>query len=270
MTCGEGVATGTDELRSALSGRLTGEGKAWLDEAVAAIRSDATAIRTRFPAADRRCGRGDLIPTSHCPTPPRGWTVGDAARVLLLHALPLRGTELAEEVSALYRHGDSAEKRGVLHGLPLLDGMDGMDGETGIGKAGLPMVHDALRTNDTRLITAALGPYGAARLDAATYRQGILKCVFVGVPLADISGLDHRADAELARMLVDFAHERVAAGRDVPADVWPLVDRHPETLDASSLPAELQSGVPARREAARRALGASSSARSSRPHDRES
>lgn len=142
------------------------------------------------------------------------WTVDDAVRASLLAALPLREAELAAEVVALYRYGDAAEKRGVLRGLALIDTADG------IGAEGLPLVHDALRTNDTRLVAAALGRYGAAHLDAAAYRQGVLKCVFTGIALADIDGFPERADAELARMLADFAREREAAGRTVPADVW--------------------------------------------------
>ena len=44
-----------------------------------------------------------------------------------------------------------------------------------IGPAALPLVQDALRTNDTRLISGALGPYGAAHLDDHGYR-----CVYYG------------------------------------------------------------------------------------------
>jgi hypothetical protein len=98
-----------------------------------------------------------------------------------------------------------------------------------IGARGLPIVRDALRTNDTRLVAAALGPYAAEHLDAPAYRQGVLKCVFMGIPLAGIHGLDRRADDELARMLRAYAEERMAAGRAVPADVWLIVD--PSTLE---------------------------------------
>lgn len=191
-------------IDTVLAERLTDDGRRWLDTATDRVRSDAAAIRVLFPAVGRNVGRG---------------AVEDAARVALLTALPSRGQALVDEVAALYRYGDAAEKRGVLRALHLLD----------IGDGGLPIVQDALRTNDTRLVAAALGPYGAARLDAAAYRQGVLKCVFVGVPLAEIDGLDRRADAELARMLADFATERLAAGRDVPADVWLVLDRFPDT-----------------------------------------
>jgi hypothetical protein len=54
----------------------------------------------------------------------------------------------------------------------------------------------------------------------------VLKCLFTGVPLDAIAGLARRArgDAELARMLGDFAHERTAAGRPVPADLHRALD----------------------------------------------
>jgi hypothetical protein len=141
-----------------------------------------------------------------------GWTVDEAARALLLAALP--PYRLAVEVENAYRYGDAGEKRAVLKALPMLP----------IGDAGVPLLHDALRTNDTRLIAAAMGPY-AARLNDPAWRQGVLKCVFVGVPLAAVHGLDGRADAELAAMLDAFAQERRAAGRDVPADALALLDR---------------------------------------------
>lgn len=208
------------ELRALLDTRLSGDGKEWLTDTLDRIGGDRTAIRTLFPAAGRRCGRGPLLaPETASPTggETRGWTVDDAARTLMMAALPLSGTELGSEVAALYRYGDAAEKRGVLRGLGPLDTSGGL------GEDALPLVHDGLRTNDTRLITAALARYGARHLEPAAYRQGILKCVFLGIPLADVEGLGERADAELARMLADYAREREAAGRDVPADVWRVV-----------------------------------------------
>ena len=41
------------------------------------------------------------------------------------------------------------------------------------GRRCLPVVRDALRTNDTRLVAAALGPYAAAHLDDAAWRQAV-------------------------------------------------------------------------------------------------
>ncbi|NEA61069.1 EboA domain-containing protein [Streptomyces sp. SID12488] len=193
---------------------LTPEARAWLDTALAEVAAAPTTIRTLFPAVRRHCGRAPL---------PDGRTVDEAARVLLLAALPLRDKALADEVAALHRYGDPAEQRAVLRALPQLD-------REGTGRF-LDLVRQTLRGNDNTLIEAALGPYAAAHLPADEYRQAVLKCVFCEIPLARVAGLDDRADAELAGMLGDFAHERTAAGRPIPEDIAPLV--HPFTTSAA-------------------------------------
>ncbi|MEW2121592.1 EboA domain-containing protein [Streptomyces sp. NPDC005474] len=187
---------------------LTPEARAWLDTALAKIAADPATIRTLFPAVRRHCGRAPL---------PDGRTVDEAARALLLAALPLRDQPLVDEVSALHRYGDPAEQRAVLRALPQID-------RGGTGRF-LDLVRQTLRGNDITLIEAALGPYAAAHLPADEFRQAVLKCVFCEIPLAHVAGLDDRADAELVRMLSDFARERTAAGRPVPEDIAPLVNR---------------------------------------------
>jgi hypothetical protein len=177
------------------------------------VTADPAVVRGLFPLAGRRCGRVRLDPGD-----PYGWTVDDAARCLLLCAMPLTGTALLEEIGELYRTGDAAERRAVLRALPLLP----------VGDGALPLVRDALRTNDTRLIAAALGDYATDHLDAETYRQGVLKCVFTGIPLTALPGLPGRADIQLARMMAAYAHERTAAGRDVPADIRPILALFPD------------------------------------------
>ena len=131
----------------------------------------------RIAEAGRRCG------PDHA----------EAARVLLLHAARADARTLAR----VYRQGTAAERRAVLQALPhLVPGPDA-----------LPLVEDALRTNDTRLVAAAVGPYAAAHLDAHNWRHAVLKCLFTGVPVDAVADLARRAraDAELARMLADYA-----------------------------------------------------------------
>ena len=217
-------------------------GGEWLAGATARIRVEPAAIRTLFPAAGRHCGRGPLRPTGQSsPTAQLGATADDAARVALLAALREVSTpgQLAAEVSDLYRYGDSAERRGVLRALPNLDGVLPV-------AAGLELVRDALRSNDTQLVAAALGRYAAEHLDPHGWRHGVLKCLFVGVPLAATAAAaitaaatapavttaavttpavttPARVDAELGRMVTDFVAERRAAGRTVPPDAMSLL-----------------------------------------------
>ncbi|MET9845512.1 EboA domain-containing protein [Streptomyces ossamyceticus] len=234
--------------RTALSRHpLEPAARSWLADAEERIAARPAAVRALFPAARRHCGRARL--DAH-------WTADEAARAVLLAALPLTGAPLAAELAGLFRHGDPAEQRAVLRALPLLDAATEVDGEP-LADLALPLVREALRGNDSHVIEAALGPYGAARLPDAEYRQAVLKCVFQEIPLDRIAGLDTRADAELARMLADFVHERVAAGRDVPHDIWPVVRAHPvRAALVERLTAETRAAVPERREAAEGALKA--------------
>jgi sugar phosphate isomerase/epimerase len=218
----------------ALDADLTPDGRAWLLAATERAAAEPAALLADFPAVGRYCGRGPLTAADW-----PGWTVDDAARAVLL-----RGAS-AQLVAAAYHQGDRAERRAVLRALPQL----------GLGEAAVPLIEDALRTNDSSLVAAALGPAAAGLSDRA-WRQGVLKCVFLGVPLREVAGVEDRADAELARMLLDFAHERIAAGRDVPEDVFPLLRPYPELVDASAIHAESDSPVPRRAEAARRVLAA--------------
>jgi len=187
------------------------------------IEADPTRIRTRFPAAAREIGR-----TPGTSPEPGAERVEDDVRVLLLQALGrgLAGDALSAEVHDLYRFGDADERRAVLLGLGHLEDL--------IGDRAVDLLHDALRTNDPRLVAAALGTY-AARLDPAAWRQAVLKCLFVGVPLRLVAGLDgpDGSDDELRRMVADYAAERRAAGREVPVDALPCLPAPTQTTRES-------------------------------------
>lgn len=232
------IETGTVELKERLRARAPAEGLEWLEEKISA--QDPAVVAVAFPAVGRRLGRGPLDP-DRSPDDVHAPTVDDAGRTLLLASL---GCGAAEEVADLYRHGDAAEKRGVLRALSYLE----------VGEAGMPVVEDALRANDTRLIAAAMGPYAVERLSDEALAQAVLKCVFVGVPIAPIEGLEGRATPEMSRMLAGYAHERIAAGRDITPEVWPLIGKHPPREELEAMERELDHPVEARRRAAEKAL----------------
>ncbi|CAL9377555.1 hypothetical protein SUDANB145_01000 [Streptomyces sp. enrichment culture] len=185
------------DLRAALTARLDPDARRWLDQALDEAgahpggHGPISAWELRLAEAGRRCG------PAHA----------DAARVLILHAARAGADALAR----VYHQGTADERRAVLYALPhLVTGADA-----------LPLVEDALRTNDTRLLAAAVGPYAARHLDDHQWRHAVLKCLFTDVGVAHVAELDRRArgDAELARMLADYAAERTAAGRRVPEDL---------------------------------------------------
>ena len=182
-------------------------------DALAQVASDPETIERHFPAAARTAAREGRD--------------GDAAREALLLAVPGPAAYVVDVVRRVYDHGDAAERRAVLLALPALDAPERTNR---IGDGALPVVRDALRTNDTRLVSAALGPYAATHLDDEAWRQAVLKVLFTGIPVEQVSGLADRADDELVRMVRDYAAEREAAGRVVPDDartVLALAGRRP-------------------------------------------
>ncbi|MGP3948700.1 EboA domain-containing protein [Streptomyces sp. 7N604] len=223
----------------ALWDRLPDVAADWTRQAQHTLAVDPDAVAALFPVVGRRCGREPLPGGA---TGPYAWTVDDAVRTLLLDAPALRDPGLGARLTELYEHGDAAERRGVLRALPVLDRAGRLAGSA------LPLVHDALRTNDLRLIAAALGDfppapgYAARHLDAHAFRQAVLKCVFTGIPLDRVAGLAARTDPELVRMMRSYADERTEAGREVPYDVKDFLtihdpeDREGAPLCASSIP----------------------------------
>lgn len=193
-----------DELRRALGPDATRA----LDDLVSGVTSDPTTLGRVFPAAARRTARGVVGEGPH--------RLEDAVRVELVAAAApgLGSAALEAELRELYRYGDADEKRAVLLALGLLDDPE-VDGSE--------VLLDALRTNDVRLVAAAMGPH-AGRLSAHDWRHGVLKCLFVGVPLDAVDSLATRADAELGGIVRRYAAEREAAGRPVPPDAVALID----------------------------------------------
>ncbi|GAA3707568.1 hypothetical protein GCM10022377_21730 [Zhihengliuella alba] len=240
-----------DALRTAWAdGAPQRRSATWVREGAAAVAADPGALARVFAVAGRHVGRAPLHPD----VDPAGilfGTADDRARADLIVRLgrTLEPGDLASALQELYTRGDSAERRGVLRGLGALAEV-GLLGEPAIDTSplgtragasdlvsmGLAVTADALRANETSLVAAAVGPFAAAHLDQHAWRHAVLKLVFMGVGLEAVAGLRDRADAELARMAEDFAAERRAAGRTVPADLDLLLraDARPATRTPSS------------------------------------
>ncbi len=198
---------------AAVSAALGAARHPWTARALETVRSDPARIGRLFAEAGRAVGRGPIDPSRA-----DGFAVtrDDEARAALVAELHSAGGT-ATDVLALYREGDDAERRGVMRGLNRLAAEGALDDAW--RDAGLELVADALRTNDSRLVAAAMGEFAEHHLDDHAWRHGVLKLVFMDVPLAVASGLDRRRDAELSAMAARFAHERAAAGRSIPADL---------------------------------------------------
>jgi hypothetical protein len=225
------------------------EANAWLREGVALLgstRERENPLSVRFAAALRRVGAEPLSPSLGCLHTTCGdlmlgaWTRGDAARACLLMAAVGDAPPGWEGlVRNLFRHGDENERAAVTRALCLLPepcSLHGLAAETG-------------RANSLRLYAALAldNPYPAACYDDHAFNQVVLKCLFNGLPVGRIVGLPGRANPELSRMCEDYRDERVAAGRDVPQDLWLALEPHASPRGLALIIEALNDAVPGHR-----------------------
>ena len=69
-------------------------------------------------------------------------------------------------------------------------------------------------------------PYPMEEFDEAAWNQMVVKSFFLDSPLWPVQGLEKRANPALARILVDLAHERWAAGRQFNPELWRCISAH--------------------------------------------
>lgn len=142
------------------------------------------------------------------------WTRDDAARALLLIArrnIGRTGDAFVADALECFEQGDAREQQSWLRAIALWPEATAL----------LPAAIDACRTNIIPLFEALAceNPYPAAHFPDRNFNQMVLKAMFNSIELARIAGLPGRRNPELSRMARDYAAERTAAGRTVPADI---------------------------------------------------
>jgi hypothetical protein len=140
------------------------------------------------------------------------WTLQEAARVWLLLQLPPRQNLFTSELYALFDTADLGEQLALYKGFALFPFPEHLRSQAAEG----------IRTNMTSVFDAIAldNPYPADYLPEEAWNQMVLKAAFLDRPLYRIQGLDERANARLARIVSDYAHERWAAGRVVSPELW--------------------------------------------------
>jgi hypothetical protein len=247
-------------LQRWLDERLDAAGKPWLDQAVASLAgggSDRDLYRC-VSLVVRKLGKAPLnldaaaLAAAALARPgwdPSRWTVDEAARVRLLLAADTGADGFVRRLDQLCATADVDELVAFYVGLPLYP---------------YPQRHrqraaEGVRTN-MRVVFEAVAhrnPYPAEQMPEDAWNQMVLKTLFVGSTLAPIVGLDGRANATLARMLGDYAHERWSAARPVSPELWRCVGPFATGALLADLARVLDSGTLPERAAAVLALRAS-------------
>lgn len=144
---------------------------------------------------------------------PERFSLSELARVglLLAAAAELDAGSQLELANEAYRKGDTAERVALLKGLALLPEPARF----------VELAAEACRTHvaDVFEALACDNPFPARHMPEPAFNQLVMKALFLEVPLVRVIDWERRNNAELRRMVVDYAAERRAAGRDVPTDI---------------------------------------------------
>ena len=253
----------TDLLHSWLQRQLPGDASMWLADALSTLATDDSdrTFYKLFGFVPRKLGKDDLQLTegdlaaaiaARGRWNPSGLSVDQAARLLLLLRSRSDPNELFARSEQLFLTADVGETVALYRGLPLYP---------------QPSLYikrgaEGIRTNIKSAFEAVAhrNPFPREQFDEGAWNQMVLKALFIESSLSPIDGLDERANPELAGMLVDFAHERWAAGRAVPAELWRCVGPHADERAIADLAKVLSDGSEREQQAAALALSASHAA----------
>ncbi|MGI9436075.1 MAG: EboA domain-containing protein [Geminicoccaceae bacterium] len=215
-----------DLLQLWLTRQLSSPARAWFEQQVMSLDVDASDrdVYLALGLVPRKIGKDDLAlqPADLAEAveiragwDPSGLSVDQAARIAILLKVGDEGERFRDRFIQLCRTADVAEQVAFYRGLPLYP-----NPELLVDQAG-----EAARTN-MRSVFEALAhknPFPCEQFDENRWNHMVLKALFIGSTLHPIQGLGQRANAELAGMLRDYAHERWAAARPVTPELWRCV-----------------------------------------------
>jgi hypothetical protein len=249
-----------NQLREWLFRRLDEPARKWIADQLSMTNPlrDNRSLFTSFALMGRKLGKVNLdlsmqeqAVAMQCLDGwmPGEWSLLDAGRILLLSGLPGKNPDFAPRFIDLCQTAEVAEAVSLYRGLPLYPEPESLESQVGEGLRGnMRSVFEAIAHHN---------PYPRRFFDTHRWNHMVLKAIFIGSRLAPIQGLDARANAELARIMLDFVHERRAAGREVPFEIWRCVGPFATDSALGDLEWVLTTGSPREQRAAALALAAS-------------
>lgn len=215
-----------DVLHDWLSCRLPAEALAWWQDRQARIVATASTkvLFVAFSQVPRHIPKTDLNLTPQelaaaqqmADWDPSAWSLDQGARIgLLLSFLRQQPERDRQVIPQLFAAADVSELVTLYQSLMLFPNPNQWHS----------LAAEGVRSNMTAVFNAIAlhNAYPMHYFDLPAWNQMVLKALFVGSSLHSIWGLDRRANPELARMAIDYVHERWAAQRSVPSDLWRVV-----------------------------------------------
>ncbi len=181
---------------------------------------------------------------------PGHWSLPDTVRMRLLLGYRAESSEkFVEVLDRLFATGEVHELIALYQGLPLYP-----DQPMHVARAG-----EGIRTNMGAVFQAVAhrNPYPCEQLPEGMWNQMILKCLFVGISLIPVVGLESRNNPALTGMLRDYAHERWAARREVSPELWRCVKPEHQAEALEDLARVLREGTEVEQRAAALSLSSS-------------
>ena len=213
-----------DKLWDIITGQATASEAEWLQQKSTAAPLElmtAFVSTPRFLAkkiieitAEEQWGLNAEIPGFSV----HGWSLVRLSRVWLLTQLdPSDKADYVRHIETLFDTAEMNELVALYSALPLLS----------YPEQWLFRATDAVRSNMGFVFDAIAlrNPYPDKYFSELAWNQLVLKTIFNDKPIHLIEGLENRANEKLAYTLSDFAHERWAAGRSVPPQVWRLAGK---------------------------------------------
>jgi hypothetical protein len=219
---------------------------AWFRETIARIRREPAgdALAVAIGLAPRRLGKADLTLTpddraratqSRKDLDPGEWSVDQAARIAFMVA-SYTGDDagFAASFDSFCTTAGLNELIALCRGLPVYPAAAWLE----------PRAREAVRSGMKPVFEAVAhrNPYPVERFGEDAWNQMVVKAFFIGSYLWPIQQLDRRGNPRLARMLVDLARERWAAGRPVSGEVWRCVAPHADAEGHAALIRALETG----------------------------
>jgi hypothetical protein len=144
------------------------------------------------------------------------WTIDRLSRVWLIIQLKSEQKEnYISRIDKLFLQAEMNEQVALYSTLPFLSYPDNWKLRCAEG----------IRSNIGTVLEAIMyfNPYPAEHLDELAWNQLVMKAFFTDKNVDNITGLDARANQNLANMLFDYVEERWAAHRKADPQIWRLV-----------------------------------------------